>query len=39
MRMVKTWLSRVGVLAGRKGPGVELEQCITEAVHDHPENC
>ena len=39
MRMVKaSWLSRVGVLVGRKGPGIELRQCIIEAVHDLPEN-
>ena len=38
-RMVKaSWLSRAGVPEGRKGPGVELGQCITEAVHDNREH-
>lgn len=40
IRIVKaSSLSRMGVLVGKKGPGVELRQCVTKTVFDHPENC
>lgn len=40
MRMIKaSWLRKVGVPVGRKGPDTELGWCVTEELCDHPENC